>query len=161
MDTHDHVIERLDAAIPDIDMIRGVFRSPSFSVGALHHGDTIFFKGFGYADKSTARAPNEETIYSLGSCTKAFKATFVSLLVHSGKLDWTTPISTYLPEFQTPHSPIVDEKATLLDMLSHSTGLAPLLYTVIGRHGSVLPQRKGVTHICSNLPSVSELGSEW
>lgn len=151
----------MEAVIPSIDAIRGAFHNLSFSVGALHHGDTVFFKGFGYADKSTVRVPNEETTYSLGYCTKAFTATFVGLLVHSGQVDWTTSISTYIPESQAPHNPAVGEKATLPEILSHSTGLVSSLFVAIGRHGSVLPQRKDVTQICSNLPFVLPFRSEW
>lgn len=146
---------------PSIDAIRGAFHSPSFSVDTLHHGDTVISKGFGYADKSTARLPNEETIYSLRSYTKAFTATFVSLLVHSGQLDLTITIPTYIPESQAPHNPAVGEKATLPEILSHSTGLVSVLSVATGRHGSVLPQRKDVTQICSNLPFVSPFRLEW
>ena len=63
--------------------------------------------------------------------------------------------------FQAPHDPAVGEKATLPEILSHSTGLVSLLFVATGRHGSVLPQHKDVTQIRSNLPFVSPFRLEW
>lgn len=57
----------------------------------------------------------------LGSVTKAFTATAVGELVAEGKMDWdTTPVNTYLPEFET-HDPILTSQLTMQDLLSHRT----------------------------------------
>lgn len=57
----------------------------------------------------------------LGSLTKAFTATAIGELVAEGKLDWdTTPVNTYLPEFETI-DPVLTSQLTLQDLLSHRT----------------------------------------
>jgi CubicO group peptidase (beta-lactamase class C family) len=121
---------RLEATFPTICAIQELFQSPSFSIGVLHCGEVVLTKGFGFSNKATGRVPDEDTVYSIGSCTKAFTATALSLLEQRGKVNWEEPVSTYLPEFKTPYSPVVGEKATLPDILSHSTGLDNLPYAV-------------------------------
>ena len=147
--------------VPVIERIREIFQSPSISVGVLHRGHTYLVKGFGYADQAALRVPDGNTIYCLGSCTKAFTAVALGLLVESGHLNWNTPVNEYVPEFTTTYSPEVGEKASIRDLLSHSTGLAPLLLAIIGKNAAILPRREDVVHVCSKLPSLAPLRSEW
>lgn len=57
----------------------------------------------------------------LGSLTKAFTATTVGELVAEGKMDWdSTPVNTYLPEFETI-DPVLTSQLTMQDLLSHRT----------------------------------------
>ena len=76
-------------------------------------------------------------------------------------MDWDTCLIEYGPEFTTTYSPEVGEKATLRDLLSHSTGLAPLLFAIMGKNGAILPRREDVFHACSKLPSLARFRSEW
>ena len=76
-------------------------------------------------------------------------------------MDWDTRVIEYVPEFTTTHSPEVGEKATLRDLLSHSTGLAPLLFSIMGKNGAILPWREDVVHACSKLPFLARFRSEW
>lgn len=92
----------------------------------LHRGEVLFLGGYGFADTEKKIRANEDTIYCIASCTKAFTSATCARLVHDGKLSWTEPVSSYLPEFRTIHDPEVGKRATLLDICSHGTGLAPL-----------------------------------
>lgn len=57
----------------------------------------------------------------IGSITKGFTAMAVAELVAEGKMDWdTTPVNTYLPEFETI-DPILTSQLTMQDLLSHRT----------------------------------------
>jgi CubicO group peptidase (beta-lactamase class C family) len=56
------------------------------------------------------------------SITKSFTATAVALLQNEGRLDWTKPVRDYLPEFRL-HDPVATERVTILDLLSHQSGL--------------------------------------
>ena len=44
------------------------------------------------------------------------------MLVDDGALDWSKPVREYLPEFRL-HDPIAADRITLLDLLSHRSGL--------------------------------------
>ena len=144
-----------------IEGIRETFQCPSISLGVLHQGRTFLVKGFGYADQGALRAPDGNTVYCLGSCTKALTAVALGLLVEMGHVDWDTRVIEYVPEFTTTYSPEVGEKATLRDLLSHSTGLAPLLFAIMGRNGAILSRHEDVIHACSKLPFLARFRSEW
>ena len=144
-----------------IERIRETFQCPSISVGVLYQGRTFLIKGFGYADQGALHVPDGNTIYCLGSCTKALTAVALGLLVESGSVDWDTRVIEYVPEFTTTYSPEVGEKATLRDLLSHSTGLAPLLFAIMGKKAAILPRHGDVVHICSKLPFLARFRSEW
>ena len=147
--------------LPVIERIRETFQCPSISIGVLHQGRIFLAKGFGYADRSALHVPNGNTIYCLRSCTKVLTTVALGLLVESGHVDWDTPVIEYVPEFTTTYAPEVGEIATLRDLLSQSTGLAPLLLAVVGKNAAVLPRHEDVVHLCSKLPFLALFRSEW
>ena len=70
---------------------------PSISVGVVKEGEVILAEGFGYADQEKNLKANQETLYQIGSCSKAFTAAAAALLVDQGKLEWDRPVHEYLP----------------------------------------------------------------
>ena len=144
-----------------IERIREPFKSPSISVDVLQQGRTFLIKGFDYADQGALRAPDGVKICYLGSCTKALTAITFGLLVESGFVDWDTRVTEYVPEFMTTYSPEVGEKATLRDLWSHSTDLAPLLLAIMGKNEAILPRHGDVIYACSKLAFLARFRSEW
>ena len=45
--------------------------------------------------------------------------------------------------------------------MSHSTGLAPLLFAILGKNAGILPRHEDVVHVCSKLPLLTPFRSEW
>jgi CubicO group peptidase (beta-lactamase class C family) len=64
-----------------------------------------------------------DTLFALGSCSKAFTATAVALLADDGRIGLDTPVRTYLPDF-TLQDPVATATLTPRDLLTHRTGLA-------------------------------------
>jgi CubicO group peptidase (beta-lactamase class C family) len=79
------------------------------------------------------RPSNDQTLFEIGSTTKAFTATLAAMLVTDGKLRWTDRVSDYLPGFSM-FDPVANESATLRDALAHQTGIgrAELLWVGSG-----------------------------
>ena len=86
----------------------------TFSSGDLTQGDNI--------------APDANTIFELGSCTKVFTATLIAILKEEGKLKYDDNISKYLDKLY-----FEDKDIKILDLLTHYSGLA--------RFPSNLPER--------------------
>lgn len=118
----------------------------------MHQGELIFYYGDGFADVERQIEPNEDTIYPIASCTKAFTTASCGILVGDGKLSWSEPVKTYIPEFETIHDPEVGRRATLLDLCSHGTGLAPVDHSVAGFYDEFYNPISDEIHIASNLP---------
>jgi CubicO group peptidase (beta-lactamase class C family) len=63
-----------------------------------------------------------QTLFAIGSATKAFTATTLGILHDDGVLDWETPVVDMLPEFRL-HDPFASREMTAVDLLTHRSGL--------------------------------------
>lgn len=70
------------------------------SVAVIHAGDVIHQRGYGVRDIDNPQPVTPETLFGIGSCTKAFTTMSLALLVEAGKLDWDKPLQHYLPQFR-------------------------------------------------------------
>ncbi|KAJ5936782.1 hypothetical protein N7466_003232 [Penicillium verhagenii] len=144
-----------------ISKIRQATGAPSVSCGVLHHGEIFFTHAEGLANIEENIIPNDQTIYPIASNTKAFITAVCGILVDEGVLSWTDPVSEYLPDFETVYDPEVGRRATLLDLCSHGTGLAPLDCAGVGFFDEFLnPGWTGVKK-ASNLPTAYDLRTHW
>jgi CubicO group peptidase (beta-lactamase class C family) len=94
------------------------------AVAVIKNGQLAYAAGFGYRDRATSAPVDACTCFAIGSATKAFTSMAVSMWVDQNKLTLDTPIGHYLTDFQL-EDPQATQQATLTDVLSHQTGLAP------------------------------------
>ena len=95
---------------------------PGMGIVIVHKQETIFAKGFGYADLEKGRKATSETIFPIASNTKLFTAVIAAQLATEGKLKLDAPIQTYIPEISF-HDGALNSSITMRDLLSHRTGL--------------------------------------
>ncbi|KAK0641779.1 beta-lactamase/transpeptidase-like protein [Cercophora newfieldiana] len=157
----DAEMERLEAITPQIEEIRRTFGTPSISCGVLHRGEVIFRYSDGFANVEKRRYADDNTVYPVASCTKAFVSATCAILVHEGTLSWETPVSSYLPDFETPQNPEVGRRATLVDLCSHTTGLAPMDHVAVGFFERCYNNGHDQVRISASLPSVHEFRSQF
>jgi CubicO group peptidase (beta-lactamase class C family) len=84
--------------------------TPSISFTVLHQSDAIYKHHHGYHDIETKLEP------------KTTNAALVGTEVYAGTFDWETPVKDLLPEFASS-DPMAQEKCTILDLLSHRSGI--------------------------------------
>lgn len=95
---------------------------PGVAIGIVKDDEVIYAEGFGYRDVENELPVTPETIFAIGSSTKSFTATSAGIMVDDGKLDWTTPIRKWIPEFELQDT-FASERMTLTDLLCHRSGL--------------------------------------
>ncbi|KAF9022778.1 hypothetical protein BGZ52_000573 [Haplosporangium bisporale] len=135
----------------DLELARNQSAVPGMGVAIIHKGKLIFAEGFGKRNNKDLFTP--ETLSMLGSVTKAFTATAVGELVAEGKMDWdTTPVNTYLPEFET-HDPVLTSQLTMQDLLSHRTPRLELIKRM--RHVEVKPKMPSIVNYSNALYGVA------
>jgi CubicO group peptidase (beta-lactamase class C family) len=83
----------------------------------------LLAKGYGVREIGKPEKVDENTLFAIGSNTKAFTATAIGLLVQEGKISWDDPVTKYLPTFQL-HDPHATKLITIRDLLCHRSGLA-------------------------------------
>jgi CubicO group peptidase (beta-lactamase class C family) len=98
------------------------FRVNGAAVAVVREGEIILAGGFGYRDVEQKLPVTEQTLFPIGSTTKAFTASVIGTLVDKGVLEWDRPVREYLPSFELS-DPVATKELTLRDMLSHRSGL--------------------------------------
>ncbi len=117
--------QRLDKLAETLEAARLKAHIPGMSIAIVKDDEVIWARGFGMADVAEERPADENTVYAIGSTTKAFTATLVGMLVDDGKVSWDDPVTKYLPYFDLAvRSDDKSAECTLRDLLSHRHGFA-------------------------------------
>jgi len=95
---------------------------PGLAIAIVKDGVTVFSKGYGVLTSGRKAKVNRDTIFTIGSCTKAFTTVAVGLLVAEGRCSWDDQVIKFLPDFAL-HDPEVTRALTLKDIVTHSSGV--------------------------------------
>ena len=99
-----------------------LWKAPGLAAVVLKDNKVVYSRGFGYRDIENKSEMTKDTIHPIGSCTKSFTSTAIAMLVDEGKLEWNSPVQEFIPRFRLK-DPIASSHVTIVDMLSHRTGL--------------------------------------
>lgn len=98
------------------------FEVPGLGLAVVVDGEVVLSRGYGVRDLETGEPVTADTLFAIGSCTKAFTTLLLGTLVDEGLVDWDEPVRTYLPEFR-----MLDDHATrrltVRDLVTHRSGL--------------------------------------
>ena len=97
---------------------------PGVAITVIKNDDVVFLKTYGVKTKGGSESIDTNTLFAIGSASKAFTAASLGMLVDEGKLKWDDPVNKYLPVFQV-QDPYVTREITIRDLLTHSTDVAP------------------------------------
>ncbi len=92
------------------------------AIAIVKNGKILYSKGFGYRDVKNKLPVTTNTLFAIGSCTKAFTSAAACILVDQGKLDFDKPVINYIPDFKL-YDDYVTMHITPRDMMSHRSGL--------------------------------------
>ncbi len=92
------------------------------AVAVVKDGKTIFAKGYGVRELGRPDPADANTLFAIGSTTKAMTAAAIGMLVDEGKVRWDDPVTKYLPGFELS-DPYVTREVTVRDLLTHRAGL--------------------------------------
>lgn len=95
---------------------------PGVGIAIVKDGKVILSKGYGYADVDKKRKVDAQTLFAIGSSSKAFTAASVMQLVDAKKLDLDKPVIHYLPDFKL-FNDYATQQITPRDLLCHRSGL--------------------------------------
>ncbi len=98
------------------------WKVPGVAVGIVHGTAPVYVKGFGVRNIQTNQPVTADTLFDIGSCTKAFTSASIAMLVDEGKMNWDDKVDKSIPFFHL-YDPLADENVTLRDLLTHRTGL--------------------------------------
>ncbi|HEX3959643.1 MAG TPA: serine hydrolase domain-containing protein, partial [Trebonia sp.] len=107
---------------------------PGCAVAAVRSGRVELAGGWGLRDREAGLPVTRDTLFAIGSVTKAFTATTVGALVDEGLLAWDRPLRDYVPGVRLA-DPSASDRLTIVDLLAHRSGLPRHDLTWLGQPG--------------------------
>ncbi|MGH9766083.1 MAG: serine hydrolase [Blastocatellia bacterium] len=105
-----------------VEQVMKDWKVPGLAVAVVKDGKVVFAKGFGFRDAGKGLKVTTDTLFAIGSCSKAFTATAMAILVDEGKLDWDKPVINYLTDYRL-HDAYATEHIRPRDLVTHQSGL--------------------------------------
>jgi CubicO group peptidase (beta-lactamase class C family) len=105
-----------------LDAILQQTRTPGASVAIVHRDGPEWIAGLGMADIAAGRAATANTLFRIGSTSKAFTSLAVLMLVDQGKLSLDDSVHKVAPEvwFENPWE--ATDPVRVVHLLEHTTG---------------------------------------
>jgi CubicO group peptidase (beta-lactamase class C family) len=98
------------------------WKIPGMAIGIVQDGRLIFSKGFGVKTVGGNDPVTPNTIFQIGSTTKAFTATLAAMLVDEGKFTWEDKVITHVPDF-VMYDPWVTREFQIVDLMAQHSGM--------------------------------------
>jgi CubicO group peptidase (beta-lactamase class C family) len=109
---------------------------PGAALGILRHRpggeDELVETAYGVLNKDTGVSTTADSLFQIGSITKAWTATLAMQLVDDGALDLDAPIVDVLPDLRL-NDPDVQKQVTVRHLLTHTSGIDGDLFLDTGR----------------------------
>ncbi|MBC2601029.1 serine hydrolase [Puniceicoccus vermicola] len=112
---------------PDLDSYiesgMSEWQLPGLSIAVVKDGESILVKGYGVREAGGSEPVDENTVFAIGSASKAFTATALGMLVDQDEVQWNTKIHEIDPDFKLS-DPWVTQEIRLSDLPSNHSGLS-------------------------------------
>lgn len=96
---------------------------PGASLAIVQNDKVVHLKGYGVKEQGSNAPVTPDTLFAIGSTSKAFTTTAMAILVDEGKINWDDPVRRHI-EFFRLSDPLASEQITLRDIVTHRTGLS-------------------------------------
>ncbi|MEP1035545.1 serine hydrolase [Ekhidna sp.] len=98
------------------------WRVPGIAICIVKDGEVLVSKGYGVTNIEKADSVDENTLFLIGSTTKAFTATAITQLAIEKGFSLDDPIINWIPSLELS-DPWLTKIVTIQDLLSHRSGL--------------------------------------
>lgn len=116
------LIPRLTGLDTELQKVLDTRKVAGFAIAIVEKNKIVYSKGFGFSDyeKKTPVTPN--TLFAIGSCSKAFTSAVLGQLRNENKLTFEDKPSKYIPELKFFNDEM-NNSIKIRDLMSHRTGL--------------------------------------
>jgi CubicO group peptidase (beta-lactamase class C family) len=130
---------------------------PGAAMAILKNDKVVYAKGFGFKDVENKVPVTPDTLFAIGSSSKAFTVFALGKLVDEGKVDWDKPLRTYIPWFRL-YDESAGERLTVRDLVTHRSGLPrhDLLW-----YNNKTASREDLVRALAYLQPSAELREKW
>lgn len=127
------------------------------AMAVVKNDKVVYAKGFGYKDVENKIPATPDTIFAIGSSSKAFTVFALGRLVDEGKLEWEAPVRNYIPWFKL-YDKEAGARLSVRDLVTHRSGLPrhDLLW-----YNNKTASREDLVRALAYLPPTVDLREKW
>ncbi len=154
-------VERARAALTGFDTVvedaLKALHVPGAAVAVVRDDTVVLAKGFGFKDLEKKLPVTPDTIFAIGSSSKAFTVFALGKLVDEGRMDWDAPVRSYIPWFRL-YDEAAGERLTPRDLVTHRSGLPrhDLVW-----YNNATDSREALVRRLAYLPPSAGLRERW
>jgi CubicO group peptidase (beta-lactamase class C family)/microsomal dipeptidase-like Zn-dependent dipeptidase len=104
------------------DAVLAEYRLPGMALGIVEDGKVIYSRTAGEQVAGGGKPIDADTLFKIGSNTKAMTTGLLARLVDADKLEWDDPVVKHLPQFRMS-DPWITREMRVRDLLIHNSGL--------------------------------------
>lgn len=114
--------KRLKGIKKELNSLLEATKAPGFAVAIVEGDKVIYVKGFGYRDYENKIPVDANTLFAIGSTTKAFTSAILGKLRADKKLSFDDSPRKYIPELEF-YNDDMNKNIIIKDLMRHSTGI--------------------------------------
>ncbi len=120
--------DRIGASLPDLVSLlqdgMARWQVPGAAVAVVAGQEVVLARGLGLREAGGSEPVGVDTVFQIGSATKAFTATTLAMLVDQGRLGWMDRVIDHDPGFALA-DPWVTREFRIVDLMAQRSGLRP------------------------------------
>jgi CubicO group peptidase (beta-lactamase class C family) len=101
------------------------WKLPGLAIAVVKDGKPVLLKGYGVREEGKEETVDENTLFAIGSASKAFTATAMGILVDRGAIQWNTRVHELDPSLELS-DPWVTKEIRISDLPSNHSGLSAI-----------------------------------
>jgi len=113
---------RLVGVDAELQKVLETWKTPGFAVAVVEKNKIVYAKGFGYSDYENRIPVTPNTLFAIGSCSKAFTSSVLGMLRSENRINFDESPRTYVPELKFFNVDL-NTNVIIKDLMSHRTGL--------------------------------------
>ncbi len=114
--------KRLKGLEKELNEILEATKATGFAVAIVEGDSIIYANGFGYSDYENKIPADANTLFAIGSCSKAFTSAILGQLRDEDKLAFDDSPIEYIPELEF-YNDEMNNSIIIKDLMTHRTGL--------------------------------------
>jgi len=120
--------------------------TPGMSVAIVHRDGPEWVAGLGKSDVAANHATTADTLFRIGSTSKAFASLSILKLVREGKLSLQDPVHSLVPEIWFRNRWEATNPVRVVDLLEHTTGWDDMHLAEYARDAKGMTLREGLEY---------------
>ena len=114
--------KRLKGIDKELNRLLKATKAPGFAVAVVEGDKIVYAKGFGFRDYENKIPVDINTLFAIGSTTKAFTSAILGKLRTDKKLSFDDSPRKYIPELEF-YNDNMNKNIIIKDLMRHSTGI--------------------------------------